>query len=249
MMPRQPKPFWLMRSSASCISVPSGASGSRSPACITSRTCARLAPSEPPGWNLRKSSAVKPRASRSAIASASPSASWISVEVVGARPCGQASSTRGRISATSAERASVELARDGDGDERHAEAARIEDDVAELRRLARPGERDITSSRRDHAEVAVARLGGMHEEGRRAGRGERRGDLGADMPALAHAGDDDAAGRRGDQRAAPASKAARISPRAPLPAPAGPPPRRGACGWRARDSETKRGCGERNATA
>ena len=45
----------------------------------------------------------------------------------------------------------------------------------------------------------MARLGGVHEEGGRAGRGERRGDLGADMAALAHAGDDDAAGRRADQ--------------------------------------------------
>ena len=55
---------------------------------------------------------MKPRLSSSAMASASPSASWISVEVVGARPCGQASSTRGMISATSAERASVESARE-----------------------------------------------------------------------------------------------------------------------------------------
>ena len=39
----------------------------------------------------------------------------------------------------------------------------------------------------------------MHEEGRRAGRGKRRGDLGADMAALAHAGDDDPAADRGNQ--------------------------------------------------
>ena len=39
----------------------------------------------------------------------------------------------------------------------------------------------------------------MHEEGRRAGRGERGGDLGADMPALADAGDDDPAPDRGNQ--------------------------------------------------
>ena len=44
---------------------------------------------------------------------------------------------------------------------------------------------------RDHAEIAVACLGGMHEEGRRAGRGQRGRDLVADMPGLAHARDDD----------------------------------------------------------
>src|SRR5687767_6130129 len=41
----------------------------------------------------------------------------------------------------------------------------------------------------------------MHEEGGRARRGEGRGDLRADMAALAHAGHDDAAGRFGDHRA------------------------------------------------
>ena len=43
------------------------------------------------GCNTPKSTAVKPRLSNSAIASASPSASCISDEVVGARLCGQAS--------------------------------------------------------------------------------------------------------------------------------------------------------------
>ena len=82
-------------------------SGSSSPWCMMSRTKCRLAPSLPPGWKTRNFSAVKPCRSRSAIASASPSASCISVEVVGARPCGQASSARGRMRATSAPRASV----------------------------------------------------------------------------------------------------------------------------------------------
>ena len=39
----------------------------------------------------------------------------------------------------------------------------------------------------------MAGLGGMHEEGRCAGGGQRRGDLAADMAALAHAHDDDPA--------------------------------------------------------
>ena len=57
----------------------------------------------------------------------------------------------------------------------------------------------ITSSRRDHAEVAVARLARVDEEGGRAGRGEGGGDLAADVAGLAHAGDDHAAARLADQ--------------------------------------------------
>ena len=45
---------------------------------------------------------------------------------------------------------------------------------------------------RDHADVAVARLGRMQEERRRAGARERGGDLVADVAGLAHAGHDDA---------------------------------------------------------
>ena len=51
----------------------------------------------------------------------------------------------------------------------------------------------MASSRGDHAEIAVIGLGRMDEEGRRAGRGQRRGDLRADMAAFADAGDDDPA--------------------------------------------------------
>ena len=57
----------------------------------------------------------------------------------------------------------------------------------------------IASLGRDHAEIAVARLGRMDELRRRAGRGEGGGDLARDMAALAHAGDDDAARRGGEQ--------------------------------------------------
>ena len=64
--------------------------------------------------------------------------------------------------------------------------------------LARPRQRQHHVVAGDHAEVAVAGLGRMDEEGRRAGRGERGGDLAADMAALAHAGDDDPAGGGAD---------------------------------------------------
>ena len=52
-----------------------------------------------------KSRAVKPRASSKATASASPITSCMVVEVVGARPLGQASSARGKTSRWSASRA------------------------------------------------------------------------------------------------------------------------------------------------
>ena len=81
--------------------------GMRSPRCMTSRTKASLAPSLPPGWKTRKSRAVKPLPSSSAIASASPSTSCIVVEVVGARPLGHASWVLGGQRRTSASRPSA----------------------------------------------------------------------------------------------------------------------------------------------
>ena len=59
-----------------------------------------------------KSCAVKPLLSSSAIARQSPMASCMVVEVVGARPCGQASLTRGSSSTTSACLPSADCARE-----------------------------------------------------------------------------------------------------------------------------------------
>ena len=101
-MPTQPKPFADISTSASDILVPSGFSGTASPVCIRSRTNFSIAPSLPPGCSTLKSLRVKPWPSNSAIASASPSASIITEEVVGARLCGQASRAFGNVSATSA---------------------------------------------------------------------------------------------------------------------------------------------------
>ena len=52
---------------------------------------------------------------------------------------------------------------------------------------------------RDHAEVAVARLGGVHEERGRAGAREGGGDLARDVPGLADAAHDHAAAAGKDQ--------------------------------------------------
>ena len=98
MMATQPKPFTDISISASDIFVPTGFVGTASPVCMRSEVCFSIAPSLPPGWNFANSSAVKPRLSRSAIASASPIAACINVEVVGARLCGQASRTFGNSS-------------------------------------------------------------------------------------------------------------------------------------------------------
>ena len=74
----------------------------------------------------------KARPSRSAIARQSPSASCISVDVVGASPCGHASFTCGSARTTSAALPSVLSAPGGHGDERHAETARIGQDIGKL---------------------------------------------------------------------------------------------------------------------
>ncbi len=69
-----------------------------------------LRPSAPPGWEKAKSSAVKPRASSSAIARASPITSVTVVLVVGARSSGQASWLTPISSQASAAWPSAELA-------------------------------------------------------------------------------------------------------------------------------------------
>ena len=170
--PRQPNAFSVITTMASAIGMSPAVSGRRSPLCMRSPTNFSRAPSWPPGCRTLKSRAVKPLLSSSAMARQSPSASCMMVEVVGASPCGQASLLCGSASTTSAALASVLSARRGDGDQRHGESARIGHEVAELDRLAGPGEGDDHVVAGDHAEVAVAGLARMHEEGRRAGRGE-----------------------------------------------------------------------------
>jgi hypothetical protein len=88
-----------------------------------------------------------------------------------------------------------------DRDERHAKTPRVDDDVAQLGRLARPRQGDDDIVGRDGAEISVACFGGVDEEGGGSGRGQGRRDLRADMAALAHAGDDDPPRRAGNRRA------------------------------------------------
>ena len=87
----------------------------------------------------------------------------------------------------------------GHGDQADAEAARIVGQVLEFDGLAGPRQRHDHIIGRDHAEIAVARLARMHEEGGRAGRREGRRDLSADMAGFAHAGHDHAAARAAHQ--------------------------------------------------
>ena len=108
---------------------------------MMSRTNLSMAPSRPPGWNLPKSTAVKPRLSSSATASASPSAACISVEVVGARLCGQASRACGSTQHDVGGARERAVGGRRDGDEPDAEAPRIVGEVLELGGLARPGQR------------------------------------------------------------------------------------------------------------
>ena len=86
--------------------------GTASPVCITSRICSsRRRPKAPAGCERAKSSAVKPRASSSATASASPSTSAAVVLLVGARSSGQASAGTLASMCASAWRARVDCGR------------------------------------------------------------------------------------------------------------------------------------------
>ena len=134
------------------------------------------------------------------MARLSPSASCIVVDVVGARPCGQASLARGSSNTTSACWPRAESACEVMAISGTAKSARIGDDGFELDRLSGPRQRQNEIGSRDHAEVAVRGFARMHEKRRRSGRREGGGDLLADMTALADAGHDDAAAD-GDQPA------------------------------------------------
>src|SRR2546429_1148887 len=65
--------------------------------------------------------------------------------------------------------------------------------IYQLRGLTGVGQRQHRIPAGDHAEVAVPGFRGVQKKGRCAGTGKRRRDLAGDMPALAHAGDHDAA--------------------------------------------------------
>src|SRR5882762_336255 len=79
-----------------------------SPLCISASTRASFLPSLPPGCRLAKSSSWNPRFSERATANASPRASMVVVEAVGARPREQASLSTEQSRATFAASARVE---------------------------------------------------------------------------------------------------------------------------------------------
>ena len=81
-----------------------------------------------------------------------------------------------------------------------AEAAGVGDQIGELGGLAGVGKRQDRVAGTDHAEVAMACLGGVDEERRRAGGGEGCRDFTCHVAGLAHAGDHDAAGNGGQRR-------------------------------------------------
>ncbi len=82
----------------------------------------------------------------------------------------------------------------GQDDERDLQALDELQEPDELQRLAAVGQGDHHVAVRQHAQVAVDRLSRVQEQGRRAGAGERCGQLVGDDAGLAHApGDDPAA--------------------------------------------------------
>jgi hypothetical protein len=87
--------------------------------------------------------------------------------------------------------------------QRHAQALEHRQDHRDLVALATVGDRQHQVDRLDHAQVAVAGLGRVHEHGRGAGGRQGGGDLAAHVAALAHAHHDHAAahGQHGLDRA------------------------------------------------
>ena len=91
-IPVIPRPFCVISSNASLRLAVSSTQGILSLPCIMSSTCNnKRRPSEPPGCDSAKSSAVNPRCSSSDTASASPITSAAVVLEVGASPNGHAS--------------------------------------------------------------------------------------------------------------------------------------------------------------
>src|SRR6185503_3247371 len=75
-------------------------------------------------------------------------------------------------------------------DQRQHESAAGGKERDDLARLAAVGHGEEYVTAHERAEVAMAALAGVEEEGRRPGRGERRGDLPADDARLTDARDD-----------------------------------------------------------
>ena len=207
-MPTQPKPLLDISTMASDMRAPAGDKGRAAPVCMTSRTNLSMAPSRPAGMQEAEvergeAAAFEQRDGERVAERKLHQRGRGGREIVRA---GLARLRQGEHHVRGAAERALRLRRHGD--EPDAEAPRIVDQVLELRGLARPRQRHDQVVGRDHAEVAVARLARMHEIGGRAGRGEGRRDLAADVARLAHAGDDQPAlgGAdaidRGDERAA-----------------------------------------------
>ena len=142
------------------VSGPTLAARRRRCASRRARAASSLRPSAPPGCERAKSSSRKPRASSSATASASPSAICAVVLAVGARFSGHASSSTALDSTMIgvAGQAAVRAAGHRHQRDRPGGLNRRQD-RGELVALAGVGDREHHVAGRDHAEVAVARLG------------------------------------------------------------------------------------------
>ena len=161
--------------------------GARRRECISRLTGFSRAPSDPPGCSRPKSVRVKPFCRMTVIASASPSASVIVVEVVGATDSGPTSGQCGRIKEPRPLLPSIECSVAGDRDDRNPDALEMIDHRLELGGLAALRNQDRDVAFRGHSEVAVDRFRKMKESRGRAGRCEGRGDLARDMARLAEA--------------------------------------------------------------
>ena len=160
------------------------------------RACAR---GSPRGGRARSPRRGSRGVRLTSSARASPTAIRAVVLAEGARPSGQASST-GPIAMQRSAASPSELPARSVIAISEAPSRRSGGDQAEhLLGLAALRERDHHVVGADAPEVAVDRLGRVHREGARPGRGQGRRQLLADQPRLAHPRDDHAPGAAQDQ--------------------------------------------------
>ena len=156
----------------------------RAASCATHRRGFRDAhPAHRPGGAARKSSGPNSRPTIRAIASASPTTRLTVVDAVGTRSHGSHSrSTQASMTASATLHSCGGSAASRHRD--HGIAAALEHAGRTATTSAvvpRLGEGDHDIAGHDHAGIAVQRIGGVHEERRRAGRGERRRQLAGDQ--------------------------------------------------------------------
>ena len=202
--------------------------GTASPVCISDSTRASRFPNFPPGCRLAKSSSLNPRFSESVTASASPNASMVVVEAVGASPANkppaQPNNPKPHPPPPRASKPrSLRLERPRDRsrlaadliarhrNQRHLQPLDRRQQLQNLLRLPASRKRQHHVAAHNHPQIPVQRFHRMQIQRRRSRRTQRRRNLPRNQPALSHARDHHAP-RHETSNPARARNAAAIGP-------------------------------------